>query len=210
MRLEAVLLDLGNVLAFHDNALLFRRFAERAGLPVEEVVRRFEPSFWEGINRGRFDGDRLRQELANRLGLRLNADELFSLWNCHFTVNTAILPHVEALLGKVKVLLLSNTNELHARYLKSKLPVLARFDALLLSNELGLVKPEPAIFQAALAAAGTAAEATAFFDDLPEYVLAARKLGIRAEVFAETADFPDQLRALGLELGRDGKSLQGR
>ena len=51
---------------------------------------------------------------------KVSYDEFFELWNCHFTVNHGILPHVEALLGRVKVLLLSNTNELHARFLRQR------------------------------------------------------------------------------------------
>jgi hypothetical protein len=36
--MEGIILDLGNVLVFHDNALLFRKLGERAGLEGAEVV----------------------------------------------------------------------------------------------------------------------------------------------------------------------------
>ena len=197
-RVRAVIFDLGNVLAFHDNALLFRRFGERAGLSEAQVRSRWGPALWDRVNRGALGGGALQEELCRRLNLRIEEDEFFALWSCHFTFNDALLPHVEALVGKVRLLLLSNTNHLHARYLLPRLPVLARFDALLLSHELGLIKPEQEIFEEALRRAGTAPAEAAFFDDSPEFVAAARALGIRAAVFAQTRDFPAQLEELGL------------
>ncbi|MHB8872115.1 MAG: HAD family hydrolase [Myxococcaceae bacterium] len=197
-RIETVLFDLGNVLAFHDNGLLVRRFAERTGRTHDELLEGFAPALWDRINRGTLGEDALRLELNRRFRADIGPDEFFQLWNCHFTVNEGILPHVEALLGRVKVLLLSNTNELHARFLRRQIPLLERFDRLLLSHELGLAKPDEAIYRAALEAAGTAPEATAFFDDIPEYVEAACRLGIRALVFKDTEAFPAQLGSLGL------------
>ncbi len=197
-QVRAVIFDLGNVLVFHDNALLFRKLGERAGLSLDEVAGRFESGLWDAINRGEFGADRLAAEVGTRLGVKLGDDEFFALWNCHFQINQAVLPSIEALVGRVKLLLLSNTNALHARYLLPQLPLLQRFDALLLSHELGFAKPDPRIFARALAEAGTAPEETAFFDDLPEYVAAARGQGIRAQLFASTGDFPAQLAALGL------------
>jgi HAD superfamily hydrolase (TIGR01509 family) len=67
-----------------------------------------------------------------------------------------------------------------------------------LSYQLGVAKPEPAIFQRALELAGTSAARTAFFDDVEAYVKAARELGIRGQVFTDAPNFQRQLAALGL------------
>ena len=55
-----MLLDLGNVLAFHDNGLLFRRLGERAGLPADEAERRLLGAGWTAANRGTLDGEGIR------------------------------------------------------------------------------------------------------------------------------------------------------
>lgn len=198
MRIQAVIFDLGNVLVFHDNELLFRRMAARAGCTVEALRERVEGELWERINRGQLMGDAIRKEICQRLGAEIPADEFFELFSCHFTPNHEVFPYIERLAGRVKLLLLSNTNDLHARYLLPRLPLLSRFDALLLSHELGLVKPEPEIFLRALEVAGTRPEATAFFDDLPEFVEAARRLGIHGVVVRDARQLPRQLEALGL------------
>lgn len=60
----------------------------------------------------------------------------------------------------------------------TRLGVIERFDPLIVSALVGCEKPDPCIFQAALAAAGTAPDETVFVDDLPENVEAADALGL--------------------------------
>ncbi|WP_434386693.1 HAD family hydrolase [Melittangium boletus] len=195
---RAVILDLGNVLAFHDNALLFRRLGARAGLDAEEAARRLSGAGWTAANRGLLGPEGIRRDVCEALGVDVPMAEFTALWNCHFTLHDAVLPHVERLEGQVKRLLLSNTNVLHVAWLKPRLPVLERFDHLVLSCETGHVKPEPAIYEEALRHAGCAPDEAAFFDDLPEYVAAANTLGIRGHLFTTADAFDAQLRALGL------------
>jgi hypothetical protein len=66
--LKVLLLDLGNVFAFHDNALLFRRMAEAFGTTEAQLRARLDGGVWERVNRGQLPGDALRQELCARLG----------------------------------------------------------------------------------------------------------------------------------------------
>ena len=195
---RAVLLDLGNVLAFHDNGLLFRRLGERAGLSADEAERRLLGAGWTAANRGTLDGEGIRADVCRALGVSIPADEFFRLWNCHFTIHEAVLPRVERLAAQVRLVLLSNTNVLHVRYLRPLLPVLERFHARVLSCEVGHVKPEAAIYREALARAGCAPHEAAFFDDIPDYVAAADALGIHGRLFTTAAAFEVQLAALGL------------
>ncbi|HSP79560.1 MAG TPA: HAD family phosphatase [Myxococcaceae bacterium] len=195
---RALILDLGNVLVFHDDALLFRRLGARAGLPTAEVERRLAGEGWTAANRGLVGADGLRRDVSRALGVELSPEEFFELWNCHFTLHGEMLPRLERLMGRVKLALLSNTNVVHAAYLRPRLPMLERFDQVLLSCEVGLVKPEPAFFHEALRRLGCAPREAAFFDDLPEFVAAASALGLRGHLFTTTAAFDEQLRLLGL------------
>jgi glucose-1-phosphatase len=200
--ISTVIFDLGNVLVFHDNAYLFRRLGGPAGLEGEEVERRLaERGLFEAVNRGRLDAAGIHREVCRALALDVDMDEFAALWSCHFTVNEPILPLVEQLVGRVTLVLLSNTNALHTACLRPRLPVLERFDHLLFSNEVGLVKPERQFFETALTRAGAEPEQTAFFDDFPEFVDAARALGIHGYVFRNTGEFAGHLRALGLPIG---------
>ncbi|XXF78983.1 HAD family phosphatase [Myxococcaceae bacterium GXIMD 01537] len=195
---RAVILDLGNVLVFHDNALLFRRLGQRAGLPGEEVARRLTGAGWTAANRGLLDAEGIRRDVCGALGVDIPMEGFAALWSSHFTLHDAVLPRVEGLEGRVKRVLLSNTNALHVAWLRPRLPLLTRFDAVLLSCETGLVKPEAAFYKRALEAAGCAPHEAAFFDDLPEFVEAANALGIRGHLFTDAPTFDAQLKALGL------------
>jgi glucose-1-phosphatase len=197
-RLRAVILDLGNVLAFHDNALLFQRLGERAGLSAQEAERRVTGAGWTAANRGQLDAEGIRGDVCGALGVTLSREEFTALWNCHFTLHEAVFPRVEGLVGRVKLLLLSNTNVVHMEWLRPRLPILKRFDHLVLSCAVGLVKPEPAIYQEALRHAGCAPREAAFFDDVPAYVEAANAQGLQGRVFTTAAAFDTQLQAFGL------------
>ena len=197
--IDTVIFDLGNVLVFHDNELLFRRLGERSGMSGADVAEALrERTLWEGTNRGWLDAAGIHREVCRALGLDIDAEEFAGLWSCHFRINEPVLPLVDGLVGKVKLVLLSNTNALHTAYLRPRLPLLERFDHLLFSNEVGLVKPEREFYEEALARASAAAHATAFFDDHPPFVEAARALGIHGYVFRDTEEFAGHLRALGL------------
>jgi FMN phosphatase YigB (HAD superfamily) len=195
---RAIILDLGNVLVFHDNALLFLRLGQRAGLPPQEVAQRLTGAGWAAANRGLLDAEGIRRDVCGALGVDLPMEEFAPLWSSHFTVHTAVLPRVESLVGRAKLLLLSNTNALHVEYLRPQLPLLQRFDAVLMSCEVGHVKPEPAFYRLALERAGCTPHEAAFFDDLPEFVEAANALGIRGHLFTDAPTFDAQLKALGL------------
>ncbi|MBZ4415487.1 HAD family phosphatase [Myxococcus sp. RHSTA-1-4] len=195
---KAVLLDLGNVLVFHDNARLFTRLGARAGLTGPEVAQRLTGAGWTDANRGLLDAEGIRQDVCRALGVELPMAEFAPLWSSHFTLHDAVLPRVEGLVGRVKLGLVSNTNALHAAYLRPRLPVLQRFDAVVMSCEVGHVKPEPDIFRLALERVGCAPGEAAFFDDLQEFVDTASALGLRGHLFTTADAFDAQLKELGL------------
>jgi 2-haloacid dehalogenase len=67
-------------------------------------------------------------------------------------------------------------------------PVLEMFDdAVVVSGEVGLVKPDPRIFELALRRFGLAPDRCLFIDDNEENVVAAGLLGMRAQRFTDAA-----------------------
>jgi putative hydrolase of the HAD superfamily len=198
--IEVVFLDLGNVLAFHDDAVLCRRLSQYGGAPPE-VIRERLLALWDPFNRGTVAGDELRRAVCQASGATtvMDPETFFEIWNCHFRIHQEVMPLVEALLARCKVALLSNCNEMHWRFIRPQIPVLERFCDRVLSYELGLAKPDPEIFRAALRRVGNPPPGScAFFDDMLPFVQVARTLGIQAEVFTDAANFRGQLARLGL------------
>ena len=199
--IEAVFLDLGNVLAYHDDPVLFQRMSAWGGAAPAQI-REGMLTLWDSINRGALAGDDLRRAVCRVAGsdATMEPEAFFELWNCYFRIHHEVWPMVEALFGRVKVLLLSNTNELHWRYLERIFPQFARFDGLVLSHELRLAKPDPEIYQVALRRANVRPERAAYFDDVPRFVEAACALGIDGRVFTDAPTFRIQLAELGLQI----------
>jgi FMN phosphatase YigB (HAD superfamily) len=104
----------------------------------------------------------------------------------------------------VRLILLSNTSELHFERIKRAYPALiALFDALVLSYEVGATKPDRAIFAAALDAARRLAPDlqpadVGYVDDVAEYVHVAESLGMRGCVYRSLPEFTQWLGAQGL------------
>lgn len=197
-RIDAVLLDLGNVLVFHDNALLVQRLAERAKTVPETLQKALEGPMADIINKGELGPDPLRQEVCRILGVDIPMLEFKELWSSHFTLNEAVFPVVEALAARAKLVLVSNTNALHWEWLRPRVHLLECFSAFILSHQVRSVKPERAIFEAALARARCRPEHAAFFDDLQPYVDAASNMGIHGRLFVDVPRFEADLEALGL------------
>lgn len=200
-QIRAVFFDLGNVLVFHDDAVLFSRLSAWGGAPVD-VIRERVLALWDAINRGQLAGDDLRRAVCRAAGSEIPMEPaaFLTLWNCHFRINEAILPHVENLLSRTRVFLLSNTNALHFEPLRKKLPILDRFAGLVLSYELGLAKPDRKIFEAACRKAEVDPEEAAFFDDVPAFTQAALATGMMGRVFGPLDRFIADLAELGLPL----------
>ena len=198
-RIQTVVLDLGNVLVFHDDPVLFQRMSAWGGADPEHIRMRML-ELWDAINRGDLSGDELRRAVCQAAGANvpMEAEAFFALWNCHFRLHHELLPMLDALLGPVKVVLLSNVNEMHWRFVHPLIPQFERFHDLVLSYQLRMAKPDPEIFQATLTRSGLRAEETAYFDDVPRYVEVAKAIGIHARVFTDAPTFRTQLAELGI------------
>lgn len=112
------------------------------------------------------------------------------------------LPGAEALLrelhGRFTLAALSNCNPLHWERLTGELGVREAFDHAWSSHELGLRKPDPAIYQEALQRLGCPPGVVLFFDDAPGNVAAARGCGMQAEVVDGPSAARAELMARGL------------
>jgi putative hydrolase of the HAD superfamily len=95
-------------------------------------------------------------------------------------------------------MILSNTDEARFGFIKDTFPQIQFFNEFMLSYQLGYVKPQPQIFQAALAQTGSQPSECVFIDDLSENVSAAAELGIRTILFRDRSQLENELRELGL------------
>jgi HAD superfamily hydrolase (TIGR01509 family) len=180
----ALVLDLGGVVLELD----FPRFSRELGLgserDAEAVLRKLDGwKLYDAFERGTIAEADFFTHLATRLRTTRSRDELLAAWN---TVFRQTVPGVEPLLtelaGKVPLYILSNTNVAHIRYAVAQFPVLALFQKILTSYDLGARKPEPEIYRRMLGAIQRRPNEILFIDDRQDNVLAARAVGLQAEL----------------------------
>jgi putative hydrolase of the HAD superfamily len=199
-----VYFDLGNVIATFDRERAFRGMAELCGADVSRVRAAVMEGLQADLERGTIDWPAFHAEFSRRTGTRSDPAALAAAAAEMFELNVGILPVVAALQRRrIPIGILSNTCDLHWRHLLGRgwgiLP--GGFHPVILSYEIGVSKPEPAIFERAAERAGTPPERIFFCDDLPEHVAAARAAGWDAELFTSAPLLADQLARRGLRLG---------
>jgi putative hydrolase of the HAD superfamily len=115
--------------------------------------------------------------------------------------NEPVCSLVPALQTHHRLVLLSNTNPLHVRHFRRQFAdTLDRFDALIVSHEVGVRKPDRRIYEHALGAANCQARECLFIDDLPDNVATACELGWQGVVYRADDDLGDALRRAGVHL----------
>lgn len=176
-----MLFDLGGVLYQIDVArsmAAFQRLGARGSQvsPDHPIFHQFEtgalsPAQWR---------DAMRREWQ----LSCSDEEMDAAWNeLLLGPDPRAMPVLETL-SHLPLVLLSNTNEIHFNCLEPQCRELfARFSSLHFSFRLGLRKPDPAIFERVLAAAGLDPARTWFIDDNLQNVQAARSAGLMASHF---------------------------
>lgn len=198
--IRSLIFDLGRVIVPFDFRRGYARMSERCGLPPEEIRARLVS---DGLVRefecGRIDGHEFHRRVARLLESEIGFDEFREIWFSVFLPETLIPDSLlEALHRRYRTVLLSNTNAIHFEMIRGRYPILRHFDAFVLSYEAGAMKPEPGIYQVAVEAAGCAPQECFFTDDVPEFVDAARRMGIDAVLFEGAQQLERELRARGV------------
>jgi len=104
----------------------------------------------------------------------------------------------------VTTAMLSNTNETHWKRQHNGpggFPAASRLTIRLASHELGIAKPDPAIYRAATERFGVAPSEILFFDDLPDNIEAASNAGWQAKHIDHEGDTCAQMREHLVGLG---------
>lgn len=197
--IRALILDLGNVLIHHDNDRLYRELAAASAREPEAVIAALGDSeIGRLINTTDGPPTLVYDAVAPAIGFRGGPAAFSAIWNGIFTPYEAMAPVITVLRGRARLLVLSNTNAMHMHYIRDQLPLLDAFDEVLTSYQLGLMKPDAAIYRAALAVAGVAPDEAAFFDDVIGHVEGARLAGMHGFLFTDVDQFVDDLITIGL------------
>jgi putative hydrolase of the HAD superfamily len=201
--LRAVVFDFGMVLSGQPNMDVHAAMLRITGLPVEQ----FESFYWAdrlAYDKGTLSGIQFWKNFVRDAGLDLkeaDVEELHRLDSLHWTTqNPAMLAWQMQLKQRgLLTAILSNMGDSVLASLQAHFDWLDRFDVLVWSFQLGMIKPDPAIYTHLLSKLGTRPEETLFLDDRPANIDAAIALGIRAIQFTTIERLREDLIAAGLD-----------
>ncbi|MBY0504242.1 MAG: HAD family phosphatase [Bryobacteraceae bacterium] len=201
--LKTIIFDLGNVIVPLDFPAGYQAWSEATGLAPAEIQRRLSSvDLYRAYEAGEMSTPVFQEAMQGLFGIEVSESRFMDLWSSIFAVPTLV--DAQTLIGlkqRYRLVLLSNTNDLHFRFIRRNYPVAELFDAYVLSYEVGLMKPEPGIYRAAIEASRCAASECFFTDDLAANIEAARLAGMDGEVFTDEGSLLGQLRARGVVLG---------
>ena len=201
---EAVVFDLGMVLVEIDFARSFASWGVDAGVDPAILAGRYQADLdYERHERGEIGVEAYLSSVGRRLGIELTPQQWEQGW---LDLLLDPVKGIEALVDSVdprlKKAVFSNTNASHAAVFERRYgELLARFDRVFLSNELGLRKPEQQAFERVAAELGVAPQRVLFLDDNEANLAGARAVGMRTVLVRSIDDSRAGLAAAGV-LGR--------
>ena len=164
------------LLVDNDNTLMDFDLAERkalsetvaaCGLPTDEATctayHHINDALWKALERGETTQKQLKVERFARLLERLHrsdldAEAVAARYADQLATHADLLPGAMALLeavhGRMKIALVSNGVSAIQRGRLSRSPILPLLDAIIISEEIGVSKPDPRMIDVALAALG--------------------------------------------------------
>jgi putative hydrolase of the HAD superfamily len=198
MTIRAVLWDMGGVILRTEDSSGRRRWEQRLGLAPGELAKIVFDG--EGSRKavvGRGTEDDIWTWVLGRLGLpeserQMLAADFFS----GDRVDRRLVGFIRSLRPGVKTGMITNAWPNVRQYLENEWHVADAFDRIVVSAEVGLIKPDPRIYRLALEALAVAPGEAVFVDDMPENIVGAEAVGMHGIRFVSPDRAMSDVRAL--------------
>ena len=204
LNIHNIIFDLGGVFLELDVNKTLQSFA---GLGFTEDMLKHDQNnkkvFWQ-FEIGKLTAAQFRNGICELLGKEIPDDKIDEAWNAMILGFKE--EKIELLLdlkSKYRIFLLSNTNILHEKIYSDMLFSLMGikmtdlFEEIYYSHEVGLGKPDPAIFQRVLNENKLKSDQTLYIDDTEQHIESAQKLGIQCFLFPQNGDLKEIFTRIG-------------
>jgi len=182
---SAIVFDLGMVLIPFDYNIAVNRFNRIEQNLGNRFIEFYNSNyhFHREFEKGMMTESEFINKMLTAVDHKIDSESFCKIYSEIFSVNEDVASLLPILKKDYKLFLLSNTNSIHQKYGWQKYEFLKYFDKLILSHEVGSVKPEERIYRAVEKASGLPSAEHFYIDDILEYVDAAIKLGWDAVQF---------------------------
>ncbi len=197
MKLRAVFFDLGGVIVRTEYQAPREHLAERLNTTYEDLNRIvFESETSRRASLGEMTTEAHWEAVTRRLSRPVSeAAVIRQEFFAGDIVDTGLLDFIRSLRPRYKTGVISNAWPDMRDYL-AQIRADDAFDTLVISAEVGVMKPKPAIYEIALDRLGVKAAEAAFMDDTPPNVEGARSLGMHGIIFKEPTRALNDLREI--------------
>src|SRR3954470_24430950 len=214
MGITTLVFDFGNVLGLFSH----RKAAEQLAAYTTASPEAIEAYLFGGRLEDDYEAGRLSTPVYTAMvretfHLSCTDEQFAAAYADMFTPNAGVCDLVPRVRPRYRLVLLSNTSDLHARqFLAQFRATLDHFDAVVLSHEVGARKPDPRIYaECRRRPAGPPPAECLFIDDLPSNVEAARACGWHGIVYRRGDDLARRLEEAGVRLAApSGRRLPSR
>ena len=198
MPIRAIFFDIGGVLVRTNDRTPRTRLATRLGTTYDALV----DLIWGGergrqAQRGEISAEEQWINACRVLHWPLDRmQDLESEFFAGDELDMTLVNYIRSLHTRYRTGIISNALSNVRSAIEQKWDIADAFDALILSAEIGLMKPDPRIFHTALQALGVAPAEAVFVDDVAENVAGAQALGMFAMRFIDPVQAKEEVDRL--------------
>jgi putative hydrolase of the HAD superfamily len=199
--IKAIIFDLGGVVINVKMDKIFDYWAKETGYDDSYVKQIFESKdIFHPFERGEISPIDYKENISSKLGLEISQDKFYNVWNDVFH---DLDPRIEDLLynlkSKLRLVVLTNTNEIHGNRWKNKYKsILKNFERIFCSYEINARKPEKEAYKIVINYLNMEPNFILFLDDKIENVEVACSLGLKGILVKSTEQIINDLNKLGL------------
>lgn len=203
-KISVIVFDLGNVLIPFD----YNRLIVKMNSIDDGLGNRFAKLYYANYEvHQKYERWLLSDEEFLKIMLKwtehkISEENFKIIYSDLFTENKATTSILPKLKQKYKLVLLSNTNYIHQKYGWEKYDFLKQFDKLILSHEVGVIKPEEKIYRAVEEFTNEPSENHIFIDDILDYVEGAKKLGWSGIQFESHEQLLEELKLYNITVDK--------
>ncbi|OBK88458.1 HAD family hydrolase [Mycolicibacter sinensis] len=189
--ISAVVFDMGGVLTV-DPFEACRAYARELGIPLDTFVDQLRGPVFAEVECGQLAiRDFLKfacRDVSERLGVAVDIRRLADCLAAGQRVRAEMVTLIGDLTARgIKVGVLTNNAKEAASWWRSGVLPVESFTAVVDSSQVGIRKPDPAIYALTAKRMGSRAEELLYFDDLDENVDGAVSAGLAGELFTDPA-----------------------
>jgi len=198
--IEVVYFDLGKVIVDFDHSRAAQELLKVTPLSLKEAMAVLsDDELVSEYETGRLSSQEHYRKVCRRLQMEVSIEKFRELWGSMFLPEPLLSESfLQDLKKRYRLMLLSNTNEIHFDFVIQNYPILRMIEERLLSYQAGCMKPQARIFELAIKKAGVAPENIFFTDDRPENIEAAQRSGIQALLFQSETQLKRDMVSRGM------------